>query len=71
MGWPDLTEVMTGEGGGELIMNTDHRDQLEQIVEMHHKVDLTEVKTPLWTFLDQVVIPQPGQTREPARAVKV
>ena len=37
-----LTEVVTGEGGGELVMNTDHRPELQQTVEMHHQVDLTE-----------------------------
>ena len=31
-----LTEVVTVEGGGELIMNTDHRPQLQQGVTMHH-----------------------------------
>ena len=38
----NLTEVVTVEGGGELIVDTDHRQELEQIVEMHHKIDLTE-----------------------------
>ena len=38
----DLTEVVTGEGGGELIVNTNHRPQLQQTVEVHHQVDLTE-----------------------------
>ena len=41
-GGTDLTEVVTGGGGGELSKNTDHRSQLQQTVEVHHQVDLTE-----------------------------
>ena len=69
-------------------MNTDHGPELQETVEMHHQVDLTEedftlessdcnclslpeVETPLWTLLDQVVVSQPGQAGEPARAIEI
>ena len=71
MGMADLTDVVTVEGDGELIMDTDHGHQLEQTVEVHHETDLTEVRTPLWMLLDQVVVPQPGETWEPARPIQV
>ena len=29
------------------------------------------MKTPLWNFLDEVVVPQPGKTREPAGSVEI
>ena len=67
----DLTEVVTVERGGELIVNTDHGEELEEIVEMHHHIDLTQVNTPLRSLRDQVVISQPGQPGEPTRPVQV
>ena len=47
-----MVETEALEGDGDLVMDTDHRTELQETVEMHHPMDLTEVETPVWPLLD-------------------
>ena len=56
-----MEQLVTVEG--ELVMYTDDGPQLQQIVEVHQGIDLTEVRPPVWPLLHLAGVSQPREVQ--------
>ena len=56
-----MDQLVTVEG--ELVMYTDDGPQLQEIVEVHQGIDLTEVRPPVWPLLHLAGVSQPREVQ--------